>query len=180
MSTDNKQNNNKSDAFTTMMKSQASKDKSKPKANRKKHNPQKKLKTYFAPKTNSLGYPMKHCKFQPEEGAYMYQPPWYGQLYGKDPRTEGIPPVYCKSCKLGPCITREFENPMVLLGLFMQDNEHRPPAVVRVNIANRLERERRMVFKLDEDAPMTHTQCMTCFVQLWFPDVDKEESDDEL
>ena len=163
------------DAFATLMAAQVTIGKT---AIKKKRNPQKKLKSYFAPKTNSLGYPMKHCKFQPEEGEFMYQPPWYGQLYAQDPQTEGTPPVYCRHCKLRPCLTRENENPMSMLGLFMQDNERRPPAVVRTNIANRLERERRRIFQLDCDAMMTHTQCMTEFVQFWFPDVD--ESADEL
>ena len=103
----------------------------------------------------------------------MYQPPWYGQLYAQDPQTDGIPPVYCTRCKLRPCLSRENENPMSLLGLFMQDNEHRPPAVVRTNIANRLERERRRIFQLDSEAPMAHTQCMIDFVQFWFPDADE-------
>lgn len=37
---------------------------------------------------------MKHCKYQPEEGDFMYQPPWYGQAYATlreyHPYTAGI------------------------------------------------------------------------------------------
>jgi len=144
----------------------------------KKTNPQKNLKTYFAPKTNSVGYPMKHCRYQPEEDDFMYQPAWYGQRYVQDPSTEGVPPVYCTHCKLRPCLAREHQTDMTSLGHHLDAFQNKQPHEIRSALAYQLEMKRRVIFKLDCAAPMSQTQCVTNFVHFWYADA--EESADEF
>lgn len=158
----------KKDAFAAMMAARAAKATVKPK---KKCNPQRKIKSYFRPKKNSLGYPMKHCKYQPVEGDYMYQPPWYGQSHSERFSVdEIIPRAYCKECKLDPCIAVEEEHSMSRLGLSMIENMGKTPRSVRIDIAYRMERKRRRLFNLDLDAPMVHKRCVSDFCGTWFPD----------
>lgn len=165
----------KKDAFAAMKTAQETSKKIKP----KKRNQEKKLRTYFPQKKNHQGFPMKDCKFQPSEGAYMYQPWWYGQSYATDPATEGMPPVYCKHCKLSPCLAVESESNLSGLGIHMLEEHRQSPRWVRNDIAHRLEMKRRRVFQLDLfRGPMVHTQCVKDFCNIWFPDVEKE-SDEE-
>jgi hypothetical protein len=55
------------------------------------------------------------------------------------------------------------------------DNDKKTPAQVRLIIANRLEMQRRRIFQLDFGAPPSHTQCTTDFVNLWFPDAQRQD-----
>lgn len=167
----------KKDAFATMMAAQSSMKHGTAKhaAAHKKGKQQRKLKAYFPPKKNHQGFPMKQCKFQPTEGAYMYRPWWYGRSYTNDPATEGIDPKYCKHCKLQPCLTVEEKHSMAGLGKHVMDFDKKNPAQVRLIIANRLEISRRRIFQLDFGAPPSHTQCMTEFVNFWFPDQQRED-----
>lgn len=163
----------KKDAFATLMG--ASK-KAKPVAHKKGHKkPVKNLKAYYAPKKNSQGYPMKECKFQAVEGAYMYLPWWYGQSYLSDPKYAGIYPAYCRHCKLQPCLTIEENINMSSLGWKFMKEDKKPMPTVRVAIANRLEMKRRRLFDLDLGAPPSHTQCMTEYVNYRFPDKERKK-----
>jgi len=130
----------------------------------------KTMKSFFPAKKNHQGFPIKECKFQPLEGKYMYRPWWYGRSYSNDPATEGIYPTYCRHCKLQPCITVEEKNTMPSLGKYAMEVDKRTPAQARLAVANRLEMSRRRIFQLDFGDPPSHTQCMTDFVNLWFPD----------
>lgn len=160
----------KRDAFATLMgKSQ----KAKTTGVHKKR--KKTMKSFFPNKKNHQGFPMKECKFQPSEGAYMYRPWWYGRAYSSDPATEGIYPTFCKHCKLQPCLIVEEKYTMPSMGKHVMEHDKRTPAQARLIIANRLEMKRRRIFNLDFGAPPSHTQCMTEFVDLWFPDKQRED-----
>lgn len=135
----------------------------------------KTMKSFFPAKKNHQGFPIKECKFQPSEGAYMYRPWWCGQSYTNDPATEGVYPTYCRHCKLQPCLTVEEKNHMPSLGKHAMEIDKRTPAQARLAIANRLEMIRRRIFQLDFGDPPSHTQCMTDFVNLWFPDEARED-----
>lgn len=164
--------------FDTIIPASVREDDCKKTSVKKKRNPQTKLKTYFAPKTNSAGYPMKHCKYQPDEGDFMYQPPWYGQRYAQDPRSDGIRPVYCRHCKLCPCLAREHQHEMTSLGHHLDVYQNKQPHEIREALAYQLEMQRRLAFKLNCSAPMSQTQCVTDFVHFWYADV--EDSGDEF
>lgn len=161
----------KKDAFAALM---GGAKKAVTKVGHKKKN--KSLKTYFPPKKNSLGYPMKYCKFQPVEGDYMYQPWWYGQMYDHilDGATEQVDPLYCRHCKLQPCVTVEDHISSHTTGYFCYVKEKKPKQTVRLIIANRLEMHRRRIFDLDYGAPPSHTKCMTEYVNWLLPDKDRD------
>jgi hypothetical protein len=164
-------------AFATMMAARKSGDQTATKrvASGKKGKQQRKIKAYYPPKKNHQGFPMKECKFQPTEGAYMYRPWWYGRSYTNDPDNEGVYPTYCRHCKLQPCLTVEEKHHMSGSGKHLMDNDKKKPAQVRLIIANRLEMQRRRIFQLDFGAPPSHTQCTTDFVNLWFPDAQRQD-----
>lgn len=160
----------KRNAFATLM---GASQKATTAAVHKKH--KKTLKSFFPAKKNHQGFPIKECKFQKSEGAYMYRPWWYGRAYTNDPASRGIYPTYCKHCKLQPCLIVEEKNTMPSMGKHVMEHDKRSPAQARLIIANRLEMKRRRIFNLDFGAPPSHTQCMTEFVDLWFPDKQRED-----
>lgn len=146
----------------------------------RKANPQQKMKSFFSTKKNGQGFPMHQCKYQPEEGAFMYHPPGYGEIYENNPDSFMMPKAaYCKDCKLQPCLVQEYSSEISSKGNVITITEKKSEADARALILEDLQKKHSKLFKLRHSARRTRpTQCMHDYVNFWHADTDSDSDSD--
>lgn len=142
----------------------------------RKANPQPKMKSFFSIKKNGQGFPMHHCKYQLEEGAFMYHPPGYGENYENNPDSFMYPKAaYCKDCKLQPCLVQEYSKEISSKGNAITITEKKSEAEARALILEDLQKKHSKLFKIRYSARRTRpTQCMHDYVNFWHADTDSD------
>lgn len=147
----------------------------------KKPNPQKKVRQYFPTKKNVQGFPMRLCKYQPDEGEHMYQPPGYGVLYNSS-LTRMAPATYCKGCQLQPCVTMEYSDEMFTTGAQLVVADGKSEADAGAVISEALQKRHCKLFKMRYSAKRSRpTKCISDFVSrhYWSQLGTEDESDSE-
>ena len=137
----------------------------------RKKNPQPKMKDLFPIKVNEDGFPMKHCKYEPLEGWFVYRPPGYGC---KKPTTRGNNKSagaiagHCTSCHLKPCITKEFHNDSTDLWLDMSIKLLKPDAECSASVAEFLTKKHCQLFKWRYRKNLKSPRCITQYLLDWY------------
>jgi hypothetical protein len=141
---------------------------------KKKPNPQPKINKVFEQKKNRDGYLMRHCKFQPEVGDFVYVPPKYGDISAK----KKLSCDFCCHCQLSPCLTQEFLGETHDKAIRLELYGDKEPTEIRQIISEDLQRKHCKLFKRRYNRRTKSQRCIEKYVNSWFAD-DGIDTDDE-